>query len=57
MDSKNSIVQADALGKQVNSPEGILTILKDINLSIKQGESLAIVGVSGSGKSTLMNSL
>ncbi len=52
-----NIVQADALGKQVTSPEGTLTILKDINLSIKQGDSLAVFGVSGSGKSTLLGLL
>ena len=32
-----------------------LHVLKDINLRIRQGEYLSILGPSGSGKSTLMN--
>ena len=32
-----------------------LNILKDIDITIKEGEFVAIVGASGSGKSTLMN--
>lgn len=56
-DSSNVILQARSLSKQVNSPEGELRILQDINFSIHSGTSLAIVGVSGSGKSTLLGLL
>lgn len=50
-------MQAENLGKQVSSPEGLLTILSDINFSIHKGETLAVTGVSGSGKSTLLGLL
>ena len=36
---------------------GDLHVLKDINLTVKKGEVLVIVGPSGSGKSTLMHTL
>ncbi len=51
------ILQASQLGKTVSIGGQQLCILHDLNLSIKQGDSLAIVGHSGSGKSTLLGLL
>ena len=52
-----ALVQAQNLVKQVSSPEGTLTILNGVSLSILAGEAVAVVGVSGSGKSTLLGLL
>ena len=40
--------------KNLNKYFGDLHVLKDINLTVKEGEKLVIIGPSGSGKSTLI---
>ena len=55
--NSESVLRTENVGKQVSSPEGPLTILSDINLSIGRGESVAVVGPSGAGKSTLLGLL
>jgi putative ABC transport system ATP-binding protein len=41
--------------KDISKVYGQLKALRDINLTVKQGEWLAIMGPSGSGKTTMMN--
>lgn len=52
-----NIIEANNLGKTVPTADGPLCILSSVELTIKQGESIAIVGASGSGKSTLLGLL
>jgi putative ABC transport system ATP-binding protein len=48
------IIDVQGVTKQVTDSTGTLTILHDIDFSLRPKESAAIVGASGSGKSTLL---
>jgi putative ABC transport system ATP-binding protein len=52
--TRDIVLEARNVSKQVSSPEGPLTIVRDISLQVCAGESIAIVGPSGAGKSTLL---
>ena len=51
------LMQVKGLIKEFKAGEQTIRVLHDINLTIEQGEMVAIIGQSGSGKSTLMNIL
>jgi lipoprotein-releasing system ATP-binding protein len=52
-----NLIEASQIHKSFKTPAGELSILKNINLSITEGEILGIVGASGAGKSTLLHIL
>ena len=51
------LMEVKGLIREFKAGEQTIRVLHDINLTINQGEMVAIIGQSGSGKSTLMNIL
>ncbi len=53
--SSDAMIQLHGVVKSFSNAAGEFTILKGVDLTIKRGEFVSIVGKSGSGKSTLLN--
>mgnify|MGYP000773893888 FL=1 len=49
------VISMKDIRKSYAMGDSVLNVLKGIDLTVKEGEFLAILGPSGSGKSTLMN--
>lgn len=57
MIEKDIILECRDLRKAYDEGPQVLAVLKGIDIQIRRGERVAIVGTSGSGKSTLLNLL
>tara|TARA_B100000676_G_C17998843_1_gene799574 strand:+ start:115 stop:804 length:690 start_codon:yes stop_codon:yes gene_type:complete len=56
-DSENTVLTARDIRKEYPSGQGQLQVLNGVNLQVRRGELVAIMGASGAGKSTLLHIL
>ncbi|MDK2776364.1 MAG: ABC transporter ATP-binding protein [Pseudomonadota bacterium] len=51
----NTLLELTQVGIEFNTAKGSFRALRDVNLKIKQGEYISLIGHSGCGKSTVLN--
>ena len=49
------IIKLENISRSYKNGQVVIEALKNINLSIEEGEFISIMGPSGSGKSTMLN--
>lgn len=52
---KPGFLEVDHVSKVYTTPQGDYTVLEDVNLSVREGEFICVIGHSGCGKTTLLN--
>jgi ABC-type lipoprotein export system ATPase subunit len=57
MSSNQAILRAEGVHKSYKMGASLVQVLKGVNLAVRDGEFVAIIGASGSGKSTLLHIL
>jgi putative ABC transport system ATP-binding protein len=55
--TSDELIRLDTITKVYGAGDGAVAALQEFSLTVRTGESLAVMGPSGSGKSTLMNIL
>jgi NitT/TauT family transport system ATP-binding protein len=51
----SGLLEIENLSKRFPTPDGAVTAVDDVSLSVRQGEFFSVIGPSGCGKSTLFN--